>query len=527
MDASNPAAVVTPPLTAEQRPVPVRALALDAFRGIAILLMCLSGRIQNGALSLPAWMYHAQNPPPDEALNRQVAGFTWVDLIFPMFLFSMGVAIPFAMSGKLAKGVPQWRLALGAFGRMFSLVAFAIYFDHVTPGIFLLESPVVRAIAAMGMEPSTAKWIVGLIGFAILFPIYMRFPVQWKPAVQWSIRCAGIVLAILLLSGLLYKGPNGTMVGVDLARSNIILVVLGNMAFFGTTVWLLTRGSALLRLLVTALFVAALLEFQREHSILKPILQPDAAFGIPAFLQRLTGKQNFLWLYNFTFLKYLTVVLPGTIIGEMLMRWMKNPMLSEEHDKSRAKLLLVSFLITGAVIYLHICLQSRWMGAAWATGIASTFGVYLWMYDRPTPTRRLIRTMIGWAGIWLVVGLLLDPTEGGIRKTPLPEVAYNFSYCFVSLGISILLLAALTIWMDILGRKNWFWLFVDNGQNPMLAYIGINNLMTPIVVLTGVSALAKTLFLSPWTMFHYSLFTTLLLALLTCAFTRARVIWRT
>ncbi|HLO52557.1 MAG TPA: DUF5009 domain-containing protein, partial [Kamptonema sp.] len=38
-----------------------RADALDALRGIAVLAMVLSGTIARK--TLPAWMYHAQEPP--------------------------------------------------------------------------------------------------------------------------------------------------------------------------------------------------------------------------------------------------------------------------------------------------------------------------------------------------------------------------------------------------------------------------------------------------------------------------------
>jgi hypothetical protein len=39
-----------------------RADALDALRGLAVLAMVLSGTIARK--TLPAWMYHAQLPPP-------------------------------------------------------------------------------------------------------------------------------------------------------------------------------------------------------------------------------------------------------------------------------------------------------------------------------------------------------------------------------------------------------------------------------------------------------------------------------
>lgn len=60
-----------------------RAYALDALRGYAILTMVLSATIAGSIL--PAWMYHAQTPPPDHVFDPNIAGLTWVDLVFPFF----------------------------------------------------------------------------------------------------------------------------------------------------------------------------------------------------------------------------------------------------------------------------------------------------------------------------------------------------------------------------------------------------------------------------------------------------------
>src|SRR5688500_18995734 len=72
--------------------VAARATALDALRGLAILGMVLVAA--EPLFVLPAWMYHAQNPPPSHAMNTDIAGFTWPDLVFPVFMFTLGAAIP-------------------------------------------------------------------------------------------------------------------------------------------------------------------------------------------------------------------------------------------------------------------------------------------------------------------------------------------------------------------------------------------------------------------------------------------------
>ena len=83
-----------------------RAFSLDAFRGYAIITMILSGTIAWGVL--PGWMYHAQSGPRSNFLfDPTVYGITWVDLVFPFFLFAMGAAFPFSIGSKYDKGVDR------------------------------------------------------------------------------------------------------------------------------------------------------------------------------------------------------------------------------------------------------------------------------------------------------------------------------------------------------------------------------------------------------------------------------------
>ncbi len=57
------------------------------------------------------------------------AGFQFWDLIFPLFMFVSGVAIPFAIKYKLEKGVPRSQLLLKAFKRMLILVFLGILYN--------------------------------------------------------------------------------------------------------------------------------------------------------------------------------------------------------------------------------------------------------------------------------------------------------------------------------------------------------------------------------------------------------------
>lgn len=102
-----------------------RAISLDVFRGYAIVTMILSGTIASGVL--PGWMYHAQvGPRSNHTFDPTILGITWVDLVFPFFLFAMGAAFPFSIGGKIEKGESTWRIMWECLLRGMRLTFFAI-----------------------------------------------------------------------------------------------------------------------------------------------------------------------------------------------------------------------------------------------------------------------------------------------------------------------------------------------------------------------------------------------------------------
>ncbi|MDP4197295.1 MAG: DUF5009 domain-containing protein, partial [Bacteroidota bacterium] len=267
-----------------------RANALDALRGIAILLMILSGSIPFGN-SLPAWMYHAQVPPPNHIFNPNLPGITWVDLVFPFFLFAMGAAFPLALRKKLANGISVRTIVREITVRGLLLAGFAIFIQHVKP--FVLNG-----------EPGTFDWLTGIAGFIILFPILLRISGNVKPYIRWGIKAAGILAAVFLLCILRY--PNGT--GFLLTRSDIIIVVLANVAFFGSLLWLITKDNLLLRIGIMGILIAIRLTQNVDGS----------------WNNWLWNYSPFPWLYKLYYLQYLFIIIPGTILGDQIYKWMNE-----------------------------------------------------------------------------------------------------------------------------------------------------------------------------------------------------------
>ena len=83
-----------PALEAARAPALPRLTSLDAFRGLVILTMTFVNYLA-GVRNIPAWAKHM--PPTAD-------GYTFVDVVFPAFLFIVGVALPLALHKRMALG---------------------------------------------------------------------------------------------------------------------------------------------------------------------------------------------------------------------------------------------------------------------------------------------------------------------------------------------------------------------------------------------------------------------------------------
>jgi len=80
---------------------PSRVTSIDAVRGLVMFTMIFVNDIAGASDKIvPPWMRHYHGPD----------GMTFVDLVFPAFLFIVGMSIPFALGARIAKGQAWWRL---------------------------------------------------------------------------------------------------------------------------------------------------------------------------------------------------------------------------------------------------------------------------------------------------------------------------------------------------------------------------------------------------------------------------------
>ena len=129
-----------------------RAYAIDLLRGLAIVGMVLSGNFGWNP-ALPAWLFHAQVPPPDFTFDPSLPGITWVDLVFPFFLFSMGAAFPFSLGRKLDRGVRPAAIVGGILRRGVLLAFFAVALGNLSMWRLneVLPQPALRALLTLAV----------------------------------------------------------------------------------------------------------------------------------------------------------------------------------------------------------------------------------------------------------------------------------------------------------------------------------------------------------------------------------------
>ena len=103
---------------------PERITSIDALRGVVMLVMIFVNDLGDVPGDIvPAWMKH----------YRGENGMTFVDLVFPAFLFIVGMSIPFALNSRLKKGESPLRIFFHVLIRAVSLLFLGILMVNGRP----------------------------------------------------------------------------------------------------------------------------------------------------------------------------------------------------------------------------------------------------------------------------------------------------------------------------------------------------------------------------------------------------------
>ncbi len=131
-EVSDRKPVATPPNPPKLKD---RFLALDAFRGVTVLLMLLVNNMALDALA-PHELVHAD-------WNQ---GITLADYVFPWFLLCVGLSIPFSFRSFHKSSLPPWRMDLRILQRTVILFVLGCLVNHVIEPNLVLSLGVLQLI---------------------------------------------------------------------------------------------------------------------------------------------------------------------------------------------------------------------------------------------------------------------------------------------------------------------------------------------------------------------------------------------
>ena len=193
-----------------------RIHSIDVFRGITILVMIFVNDVA-GVSGIPGWMKHKA---------ADADAMTFVDVVFPAFLFIVGMSIPFAINRRLEKGGDFWKLQSHIIWRTAGLLILGEFIENSEDGYY--ES-------AMGL--SIAAWSLLFYLCVILVWNDYRFKNKnWKYLLQ-TMGAVGLIFLAWT-----YRGGDNAAETIRPHFWSSILVFIGWSYLFGCFFYQLFRG---------------------------------------------------------------------------------------------------------------------------------------------------------------------------------------------------------------------------------------------------------------------------------------------
>lgn len=205
-----------PPATVRPKATP-RVTSIDALRGLTIFTMIFVNDIASVSPTIvPDWMRHYHGK----------SGMTFVDLVFPAFLFIAGMSIPFALGSRMSKGESLWKTISHILTRTAFLLLVGVMMVNKVPD-------------STQMGWSSTLWCVLMYVSAILAFCSIRLPgksgtssraTRMSSIFSIVLRCLG--LAILVFLAFAFVGKDNQRI-ITLSPFNINTSYYGILGLIG------------------------------------------------------------------------------------------------------------------------------------------------------------------------------------------------------------------------------------------------------------------------------------------------------
>jgi len=176
------------PKASQVKSIPVtRVASIDIVRALTMVLMIFVNDL--GTLKdIPLWLEH---------VKPGVDGIGLADVVFPAFLFIVGLSLPFAVENRRRKGDTELQLVGHVLVRTIALLVM---------GVFLVNGETINETAT-GMR-SYQWYSLSCLSFILVWNIY---PKKANRYLVFTAKAAGILTLIVL--AFIYRGGEGEQIG--------------------------------------------------------------------------------------------------------------------------------------------------------------------------------------------------------------------------------------------------------------------------------------------------------------------------
>jgi predicted acyltransferase len=157
-----------------------RVSSIDILRALTMVLMIFVNDLWS-LKNIPAWLEHVE---------RGVDGIGLADVVFPAFLFIVGLSLPYAMDHRRKRGDSELQLVMHVITRTIALLVM---------GVFLVNGETINA-AAMGI-PRWLWYPLSCLSFILIWNVY---PKTAKKGLVYAAKAIGIITLITL--AIIYRG---------------------------------------------------------------------------------------------------------------------------------------------------------------------------------------------------------------------------------------------------------------------------------------------------------------------------------
>jgi hypothetical protein len=186
MTSTDNAALTAPLVETSVTQPASRIVSIDIFRGLTMAVMIFVNAL-SGVSGLPWWTYHAH-------ANEDV--MTYVDMVFPFFLFIVGMSLPLSVAQRLKRNPSMPALWLHVAVRAASLI-----------GLGLILANAEKADSSRMAINGNLWALLGLLSAALylnVYPASKRFPAYSK--ILRGIGLAGVVLLFAIFRRTTHSG---------------------------------------------------------------------------------------------------------------------------------------------------------------------------------------------------------------------------------------------------------------------------------------------------------------------------------